>query len=124
MAEGKSLSASEAMKLIQKENDLADAISIENGVVKINRDAVVKLRDAKLKAYNDMQQSVKQDLINQANALNKKINMYKSEVKAIKTVQDAYNLKSDLEKQKQKILEEMKKVMAEQFNTFLKPKKI
>ncbi|MGO0713200.1 phage tail tape measure protein [Bacillus subtilis] len=109
MAEGKSLSASEAMKLIQKENDLADAISIENGVVKINRDAVVKLRDAKLKAYNDMQQSVKQDLINQANALNKKINMYKSEVKAIKTVQDAYNLKSDLEKQKQKILEEMKK---------------
>ncbi|CAI6306562.1 Prophage-derived putative transglycosylase [Bacillus subtilis] len=109
MAEGKSLSASEAMKLIQKENDLADAISIENGVVKINRDAVVKLRDTKLKAYNDMQQSVKQDLINQANALNKKINMYKSEVKAIKTVQDAYNLKSDLEKQKQKILEEMKK---------------
>ncbi|WP_280150040.1 phage tail tape measure protein [Bacillus subtilis] len=109
MAEGKSISASEAMKLIQKENDLADAISIENGVVKINRDAVVKLRDAKLKAYNDMQQSVKQDLINQANALNKKINMYKSEVKAIKTVQDAYNLKSDLEKQKQKILEEMKK---------------
>ncbi|MCY9273600.1 phage tail tape measure protein [Bacillus inaquosorum] len=109
MAEGKSLSASEAMKLIQKENDLADAISIENGVVKINRDAVVKLRDAKLKAYNDMQQSVKQDLINQANALNKKINMYKSEVKAIKTVQDAYNMKSDLEKQKQKILDEMKK---------------
>ncbi|WP_086352673.1 phage tail tape measure protein, partial [Bacillus subtilis] len=109
MAEGKSISASEAMKLIQKENDLADAISIENGVVKINRDAVVKLRDTKLKAYNDMQQSVKQDLINQANALNKKINMYKSEVKAIKTVQDAYNLKSDLEKQKQKILDEMKK---------------
>nr|WGE07103.1 phage tail tape measure protein [Bacillus subtilis] len=109
MAEGKSLSASEAMKLIQKENDLADAISIENGVVKINRDAVVKLRDTKLKAYNDMQQSVKQDLINQANALNKKINMYKSEVKAIKTVQDAYNMKSDLETQKQKILDEMKK---------------
>ncbi|MCY8301588.1 phage tail tape measure protein [Bacillus spizizenii] len=109
MAEGKSLSATEAMKLIQKENDLADAISIENGVVKINRDAVIKLRDTKLKAYNDMQQSVKQDLLNQANALNKKINMYKSEVKAIKTVQDAYNLKSDLEKQKQKILDEMKK---------------
>ncbi|MCY9261589.1 phage tail tape measure protein [Bacillus spizizenii] len=109
MAEGKSLSATEAMKLIQKENDLADAISVENGVVKINRDAVVKLRDAKLKAYNDMQQSVKQDLINQANALNKKINMYKSEVKAIKTVQDAYSLKSDLEKQKQQILDEMKK---------------
>ncbi|MED1123300.1 phage tail tape measure protein [Bacillus atrophaeus] len=109
MAEGKSLSASEAMKLIQKESDLADAISVENGVVKINRNAVVKLRDIKLKAYNDMQQSVKQDLINQANALNKKINMYKSEVKAIKTVQDAYNMKSDLEKQKQKILEEMKK---------------
>lgn len=104
MAEGKSISASEAMKLIQKENDLADAISIENGVVKINRDAVVKLRDTKLKAYNDMQQSVKQDLINQANALNKKINMYKSEVKAIKTVQDAYNLNRILKNKSRKFL--------------------
>ncbi|MFP3325606.1 hypothetical protein R0K05_21350, partial [Planococcus sp. SIMBA_160] len=55
MAEGKSISASEAMKLIQKEKDLAGAISIENGIVKINRDAVIKLRNAKVKAYADMQ---------------------------------------------------------------------
>ncbi|WP_407707336.1 phage tail tape measure protein, partial [Bacillus amyloliquefaciens] len=109
MSEGKSISATEAMKLIQKEHDLADAISVENGVVKINRNAVVKLRDTKLKAYNDMQQSVRQDLINQANALNKKINMYKSEVKAIKTVQDAYKMKSELEDNKKKIYDELKK---------------
>ncbi|KXZ22298.1 phage tail tape measure protein [Bacillus nakamurai] len=109
MSEGKSISATEAMKLIQKEHDLADAISVENGVVKINRNAVVKLRDTKLKAYNDMQQSVRQDLINQANTLNKKINMYKSEVKAIKTVQDAYNMKSELEENKKKIYDELKK---------------
>ncbi|PAV34001.1 phage tail tape measure protein, partial [Bacillus licheniformis] len=64
MAEGKSISAAEAMKLVQKEKDLAGAISVENGVVKLNRDAIIKLRDAKLKAYNDMQKSVKQDLIN------------------------------------------------------------
>ncbi|MCM3365895.1 phage tail tape measure protein [Bacillus safensis] len=89
MAEGKSISASEAMKLIQKEKGLSEAISVENGVVKINRDAVVKLRNVKLKAYNDMQQSVKQDLLNQANATAKKIKNYGLEVKTIQTVADA-----------------------------------
>lgn len=89
MAEGKSISASEAMKLIQKEKGLSEAISVENGVVKINREAVVKLRNVKLKAYNDMQQSVKQDLLNQANATAKKIKNYGLEVKTIQTVADA-----------------------------------
>ena len=101
MAEGKSISASEAMKLIQKEKDLAGAISVENGIVKINRDAVIKLRNAKVKAYADMQTSVKQELLNQANALSKKIGYYKSEITAIKTVQDALRKKAELEKLKE-----------------------
>lgn len=124
MSEGKSISATEAMKLIQKEHDLADAISVENGVVKINRNAVVKLRDTKLKAYNDMQQSVRQDLINQANALNKKINMYKSEVKAIKTVQDAYKMKSELEDNKKKIYNELKKGTVVRYSSYRKHRMI
>src|SRR5205085_1649126 len=50
-ANGKQISAAEAMNLIAKEKDLAKAISIENGVVKINQDAVLKLRTAKIKSY-------------------------------------------------------------------------
>ncbi|WP_342502640.1 phage tail tape measure protein [Bacillus sp. FSL K6-3200] len=98
MAEGKAISASEAMKLIQKEKGLSEAISVENGVVKINRDAVVKLRNVKLKAYNDMQQSVKQDLLNQANATAKKIKNYGLEVKTIQTVADAQSNLAALKK--------------------------
>lgn len=109
MAEGKSISASEAMKLIQKEKDLAGAISVENGIVKINRDAVIKLRNTKVKAYADMQTSVKQELLNQANTLSKKIGYYKSEVTAIKTVQDALRKKAELEIQRDAILDELKK---------------
>ncbi|MCY8835485.1 phage tail tape measure protein, partial [Bacillus atrophaeus] len=54
MAEGKSISANEANTLIQKDKELAKAISIENGVVKVNRDEVIKQRKVKLDAYNDM----------------------------------------------------------------------
>ena len=105
MAEGKSISATEAQKLVQKEKDLAGAISIENGVVKLNRDAIVKLRDAKLKAYNDMQQSVKQDLLNQANATVKKIKNYGLEVKSIQTVADAQANLSKMRKQVDTLME-------------------
>ncbi|WP_412677801.1 phage tail tape measure protein [Bacillus swezeyi] len=106
MAEGKSISAAEAMKLIQKEKDLAGAISIENGAVKLNRDAIVKLRDTKLKAYNDMQKSVKQDLLNQANATVKKIKNYGLEVKSIQTVADAQANLSKMRKQVDSLMEE------------------
>lgn len=105
MAEGKSISAAEAMKLVQKEKDLAGAITVENGVVKLNRDAIVKLRDAKLKAYNDMQKSVKQDLINQANATVKKIKNYGLEVKSIQTVADAQANLSKMRKQVDTLME-------------------
>ncbi|WP_420920962.1 phage tail tape measure protein [Bacillus licheniformis] len=105
MAEGKSISAAEAMKLVQKEKDLAGAISVENGVVKLNRDAIIKLRDAKLKAYNDMQKSVKQDLINQANATVKKIKNYGLEVKSIQTVADAQANLSKMRKQVDTLME-------------------
>ncbi|WP_164970363.1 hypothetical protein [Bacillus subtilis] len=50
MAEGKSISANEAITLIQKDKELTKAISIENGVVKINRDEVIKQRKVKLDA--------------------------------------------------------------------------
>ncbi|MEC2153100.1 phage tail tape measure protein, partial [Bacillus velezensis] len=56
MAEGKSISANEANALIQKDKELAKAISYENGVIKVNRDEVIRQRKVKLDAYNDMVQ--------------------------------------------------------------------
>jgi len=65
VANGKKLSAHEAMDLIQKENELADAITIENGIVKVNIEAVEQQRKAKLTAFNDMAKAEK-NLINAA----------------------------------------------------------
>ncbi|MDK2561911.1 hypothetical protein, partial [Bacillus amyloliquefaciens] len=42
--------------LIQKDKELAKAISYENGVIKVNRDEVIRQRKVKLDAYNDMVQ--------------------------------------------------------------------
>lgn len=67
MAEGKSISAAEAMKLIQKEKNLSKAIKIENGMVHINRQAVIKSRDEFIKAYNDKINAVKKLILAQAN---------------------------------------------------------
>jgi soluble lytic murein transglycosylase-like protein/peptidoglycan hydrolase-like protein with peptidoglycan-binding domain len=97
MAEGKQISAAEAMKLIQQEHELANAISIENGQVKINRDAVVNLRDAKVKSYNDMLKSVQTEAINTANATISKLRSYKIEIQAIQNLQDAKRRLAELE---------------------------
>ncbi|PAC96517.1 phage tail tape measure protein [Bacillus paralicheniformis] len=67
MAEGKSISAAEAMKLIQKEKNLSKAIKVENGMVHINRQAVIKSRDEFIKAYNDKINAVKKLILAQAN---------------------------------------------------------
>ncbi|WP_411801458.1 transglycosylase SLT domain-containing protein [Bacillus glycinifermentans] len=67
MAEGKSISAAEAMKLIQKEKSLSKAIKVENGMVHINRQAVIKSRDEFIKAYKDKINAVKQLILAQAN---------------------------------------------------------
>lgn len=97
MAEGKQISAAEAMELIQKEHELANAISIENGMVKVNADAVVKLRDTKVKSYEDMNKAVRQELINEANAIVRKIYGYKQEVMAIQSVADAKRKLAEME---------------------------
>ncbi|WP_395948323.1 transglycosylase SLT domain-containing protein [Bacillus swezeyi] len=67
MAEGKSISAAEAMKLIQKEKSLGKSIKVENGMVNINRQAVIKSRDEFVKAYSDKINAVKKLILAQAN---------------------------------------------------------
>ncbi|MGG1663097.1 phage tail tape measure protein [Brevibacillus sp. NRS-1366] len=83
VAEGKSLSASEAYELIQKEAELAKAISVENGVVKINTDLVRKLRDEKIAAHEKGLQLQQQELQNMQSALISKLTMYGVEIKQL-----------------------------------------
>ena len=88
-ANGKRMTAAEAMDLIGKSGDLANAITIENGQVKINTSALLEMRDASMKAYTDKINIMKQELVEQSKATLAKIGMYKTEVDAIKTVADA-----------------------------------
>jgi TP901 family phage tail tape measure protein len=97
LAEGKQISAAEAMELIQKEQELASAISIENGMVKVNAEAVARLRDAKISSYADMNKAVEQELLNEANAIVRKIYGYKQEVAAIHNLADAKRKLAEME---------------------------
>jgi len=88
-AEGKSITSNEAMQLIAKEKDLASAISVENGQIKINEKAVIKLRDAKVASYKQMIDAQKQELRNHSENLKEKLKKFGVEVKGILTVAEA-----------------------------------
>ncbi|WP_182004738.1 phage tail tape measure protein [Priestia aryabhattai] len=95
-ANGKRMSAAEAMELIGKSGDLANAITIENGQVKVNTDAVLKMRDAKIKSYEDGSKAVIQAAINTANATISNLKNYGLEIKAIQKVEDAKKRVADI----------------------------
>jgi len=88
-AEGKSITSNEAMQLIAKEKDLASAISVENGQIKINREAVLKLRDAKVASYKQMIDAQKREVQAQSEGLKVKLKNFGVEVKGILTVAQA-----------------------------------
>lgn len=88
-ANGKRMSAAEAMNLIGKSGELSKVITIENGSVKINSKALLEMRDSAIKAYSDKMAATKQDAINQMKATLSNLNMFDAEIKAIKTVADA-----------------------------------
>ncbi|WP_299831193.1 phage tail tape measure protein [uncultured Metabacillus sp.] len=99
MAEGKEISAAEAMELIQSEEELADAIKIENGMISINEKAVIDLRDAKVRSYEDMQKSVQQEALNTANATIAKLRNYGLEIQGIQSLQDAKKRLAEIDEQ-------------------------
>jgi TP901 family phage tail tape measure protein len=91
MAEGKGITASEAVELIEKEEQLAEAITIENGMVNVNIKAVEGMRDAKIATFNDIIKARKADLDAQLSTLQAKIKNYGFEIQAIKSVAEAQN---------------------------------
>ncbi|OAO83368.1 phage tail tape measure protein [Anoxybacillus flavithermus] len=92
MAEGKQITAAEAMELISKVNELADAITIENGQVVVNIKRVEEMRKANKKAYFDIIESIKQGLIAQTTATISKLKLFSSEIRGLKNIEEAHRL--------------------------------
>ncbi|MBX0320208.1 phage tail tape measure protein [Shouchella clausii] len=97
LAQGKQISATEAMKLTKEVEGFSKAVTVENGLVKINEEAVLSLRNAKIKSYADMVEAQKKELENQAEAVKQKIKNYGLEIEAIQTVADAKRKLAEME---------------------------
>lgn len=100
MAEGKQLSAAEAMDLISKSHELRDVISNENGIIKVNIDVLAQMRDMSIKAYQDKIKIIKEEVLTHHQALLQKLGMFKEEVMAIQTVADAEAKADEVRKKK------------------------
>ncbi|MEM4995025.1 transglycosylase SLT domain-containing protein [Priestia sp. SB1] len=96
LSNGKRITAAEAMNLIGKEQELGSAISIENGQVKVNTDAVLKMRDAKIRSYEDGSKAVITAALNVAKATVNNLKNYGLEIKAIQSVEDAKKRVADI----------------------------
>ncbi|QDX94759.1 phage tail tape measure protein [Brevibacillus laterosporus] len=96
LAQGKSITAREAAELIAKEAGLANAFSIENGMVKVNQHAIIQLRNTKLNIFADIGQARVRDLNSQNQTLFAKLQNYGIEIRAIESVADAQNALSGL----------------------------
>jgi TP901 family phage tail tape measure protein len=89
VADGKKLSAVEAMELIAKEDELAEAISIENGIVKVNTELVQEMRDKKISAYTDPLNAEIKSVEVQSKTLLKRLDMYQTEGEALEQLAQA-----------------------------------
>ncbi|MFK3936699.1 phage tail tape measure protein [Alkalihalobacillus sp. NPDC078783] len=89
LAEGKSLTATEVMKMARETEGLIDQIQIENGQIKLNEQGIEQLRQAKMKAYSDMIEAERKSLLATGDAVKEKLKSYGIEIQAIKSVADA-----------------------------------
>jgi TP901 family phage tail tape measure protein len=96
-ANGKQISADAVMDLIAKDASLISLFKIENGVVKLNTQAIVKKRDTMIQAVKDEGTAQWQSVLNQNSALVAKLTAYGIEVNAINDVGaalDTINIKT------------------------------
>lgn len=89
VSEGKSISAEKAAQLILKEKELANAFTIENGMVKVNVEAFQEMRNKKLKAFADIEAARNKDLADQKSKLVEKLKGYGILIEGINSVKDA-----------------------------------
>ncbi|MGG1444805.1 phage tail tape measure protein [Brevibacillus laterosporus] len=94
LSKGRAISSQVIASLISKEAELANAISIENGMVKINQQSIIELRSTKLTAFADIAAARIRDLNNQKSVLIQNLNNYGIHIEAIKSLaqaQEVYN---------------------------------
>ncbi|RAV12172.1 phage tail tape measure protein [Paenibacillus contaminans] len=91
MADGKQINADTISGLVEKEKGLIDAVTIENGVISINQEAVENLRNAKLQAIEDPLKKLEGSLEAQRVALNTELQMYGLQIAGIESVAKAKN---------------------------------
>jgi len=89
LAKGQSISASEAIKLIEANEKWGSAIKVVNGVVEINREAVENLRQEEIKAGQDKINVGNASITSQINETNTFIDATELRIKAINAENDA-----------------------------------
>jgi hypothetical protein len=107
MANGKKLSAAEAMDLISKEKELAKYISIENGQVKINEQGVMDLRNAKIASYQDMINAEKAQIGALDATTQASLKSYGIQIKGIMSVAQANEVLAEVQQKNAQIQNEI-----------------
>lgn len=96
LKEGYSLTYEDITKLIAKYPDLIDKYTIENGVIKVNIQALEDKKEATMAAYNATIQALEQEVEAQKRALIAKMPLYEKEIMAIKDVATARQAVDDI----------------------------
>ncbi|MEK4008328.1 phage tail tape measure protein [Paenibacillus sp. FSL H3-0333] len=89
LREGKRLTAEEILNLIEKEKGFADAVTYENGVLDVNLDKVVALRDGKIQGINDVIKAKEAELKALETATTNELRLYGIQIDGIKSVAQA-----------------------------------
>lgn len=86
--EGKNLTADATANIISKYPELIDAIEIENGVITINKEAVIDLKNTKLESFRIQLEAEKNALINSGEMLKERLKHIGLEIEGIKTLDE------------------------------------
>lgn len=96
LSHGYELTVQEVNQLLKKHPELINAITIENGQIKINIDALKNLREARIAEFNTALETQKAKVENQKRALAASLPLYKKEIMAIKNVATAQKAVADI----------------------------
>ncbi|MGP7815544.1 phage tail tape measure protein [Niallia sp. 01092] len=99
LAEGKQITANEAIKLANSVEGLSDSLSIENGQVKVNEKGVVALRDAHIKSFNGIIEAQKKSVLSSKETVAKKLEYFRTEIMGIQSVADAEKKRAEISAQ-------------------------
>ncbi len=89
LSHGYELTTEEVNQLLSNHPELINAITIENGQIKINIDALKNLREARIAEFNIALEAQKAKVEAQKQALAQSLSLYEKEIMAIQNVADA-----------------------------------